>query len=169
MDTPMQKELALPPPAGVDKCVRNRQARRFQRRFLALLALSTLSLFFSSSLLTNVLSSSELSSVTVPSATHVQNLLARCAEFQSKPGVPPEFYSRTESDRFVKGTQPVLIRNATLWTGEDDGRHTVKGDIFLHAGIIQWVGGQLLEEEIAKKVAADVIVVDANGSYVTPG
>lgn len=106
--------------------------------------------------------------MSVPSTVQVRALLTRCAELQSKPGIPANFYTRRASDRLEKETKPVLIRNATIWTGESDGYEIVHGDIILEAGIIQWVGGELTAE-MSKRFGDDIVIVDADGSYVTPG
>lgn len=57
-----------------------------------------------------------------------------------KPKVPPTFHERDTSDRFQPGTKPILIRNATIWTGGGDGREVISGDIFVNGGIIKAVG-----------------------------
>ncbi|GJJ16001.1 hypothetical protein Clacol_010280 [Clathrus columnatus] len=164
MGLPMHQQT---PPIARGKDIRKHEARRgfLNRPFLTLFSLSILSLSFTYLVLSN-LSSSE-SFVSVPSPSHIYNLQSRCAELQSKPGVPSDFYTRTESDRFQKGTNPVLIRNATIWTGENDGHEIVKGDVFLDRGIIQWIGGEEMSNN--DRTGNDVAIVEANGGYITPG
>lgn len=45
--------------------------------------------------------------VTVP--LRAQEYLDKCQLLNVKPGPPPDFHARTHSDRYVPGTQPVLI------------------------------------------------------------
>jgi hypothetical protein len=71
---------------------------------------------------------------------HAENTLARCRALHVKPGPPPSFNQRTESDRFQPGTRAVLVRNATIWTGRVDGLEVLKGDIFMSGGLIVATG-----------------------------
>lgn len=66
--------------------------------------------------------------------------LAKCLAAQTNPGPPASFFKRSISDRFQPGTKPVLVRNATIWTGQIDGLEVVQGDILLDKGIIKAVG-----------------------------
>lgn len=91
--------------------------------------------------------------------------LAQCRDaWGPLPGPSKEFDSRTKSDRFVEGTKDVVVRNATIWTGNDDGREIVKGDVWLSGGIIKAVG--YLDDIEPLKYAE---VVHANGAWLTPG
>ena len=57
-------------------------------------------------------------------------ILGMCQHLQQTPGPPEEFFSRTESDRYVPGTLPILITNATIWVGK--GQEPLAGtDIIL--------------------------------------
>lgn len=58
-------------------------------------------------------------------------ILSRCVALDTKPGVPEGFYTRTESDRFQPGTRPVLIHNATLWTGDFQWNYVGSGYLIL--------------------------------------
>ena len=40
-----------------------------------------------------------------------------CRHLRQTPGPPEHFLSRTESDRYVPGTLPIFIKNATIWVG----------------------------------------------------
>jgi hypothetical protein len=40
-----------------------------------------------------------------------------CEHIQQIPCPPEDFLSRTESDRYVPGTLPIFIKNATIWVG----------------------------------------------------
>lgn len=99
---------------------------------------------------------------------NADELVAKCAALYEKPRVPPNFAHRTESDRYVPGTEPVLIHNVTIWTGENNGRQVVRGDVLLARGLVKWVGGSVLE--LAKsEFGQALVIVDAKGKWVTPG
>ncbi|KAF8630679.1 hypothetical protein AX15_002823 [Amanita polypyramis BW_CC] len=95
------------------------------------------------------------------------SFLNRCAALKAKTGHPRDFHQRSRSDRFVEGTKPVLIKGANIWTGEKNGTEIINGDILLDKGIIQGVG-----RSTATALAActgEIIVIDANSAWVTPG
>jgi hypothetical protein len=71
---------------------------------------------------------------------NAENILSKCQALKMKPAPPPGFHQRTVSDRFQPGTPPVLIKNASIWTGRVNGYEVVKGDILLENGIIKAVG-----------------------------
>lgn len=89
---------------------------------------------------------------------HAEEILRKCAALELKPQPPPGFHERSQSDRFQHGTRPLLIRNATLWTGLENGFDVVQGDVYLDRGLIRAIGRvstEILEE--------DVTIVEANG------
>lgn len=89
--------------------------------------------------------------------------LAKCRALHIKPGPPTDFYSRNVSDRFQKGTKPVVIRNATIWTGRVQGLEVLEGDLLLEDGIIKHVGsipGDVLS------AYSDFVSIDVHG-YVS--
>ncbi|THH28657.1 hypothetical protein EUX98_g5540 [Antrodiella citrinella] len=92
-------------------------------------------------------------------------ILNTCRSLSFKPGPPSDFNERTVSDRFVEGTKPVLIKNATIWTGRVEGLEVVTGDVLLEGGIIKGLG------DVSSLLAQleDVVTVQANGAWVTPG
>ncbi|KAI0746218.1 composite domain of metallo-dependent hydrolase [Daedaleopsis nitida] len=92
--------------------------------------------------------------------------LDKCERLDVKPGPPPDFNTRTSSDRFVVGTKPTLITNATIWTGNVDGLEVVNGDVLLDNGLIKKVG--VIEPEVLTRYA-DIVRVDAKGKWVSPG
>ncbi|KAF9017784.1 hypothetical protein BDZ89DRAFT_1165551 [Hymenopellis radicata] len=104
------------------------------------------------------------SSTRVP--LHAAETLQKCRQLDMTPGPPPEFWSRTESDRFVEGTQPVYIKNATIWTGGVDGLEVIKGDLLLARGLIQQVGSISAS---ALEQYSDLVEYDAEGAWVSPG
>ncbi|KII89857.1 hypothetical protein PLICRDRAFT_40029 [Plicaturopsis crispa FD-325 SS-3] len=96
-----------------------------------------------------------------------QHVLDRCQYTRSPAGPPPHFHSRAASDRFVPGTAPVLIKNAKFWTGARNGTEIIFGDALLDKGIIKALG--YIPPSVLSTVQGNVQVVDANGSWVTPG
>ena len=89
-----------------------------------------------------------------------ESILAKCRSLSIKPGPPADFHSRAQSDRFEPGTKAVLIRNATIWTGEDYGKEVLHGDLFLDDGLIKAIG--VVPAELLAR-AGDVVVIDAQG------
>lgn len=95
-----------------------------------------------------------------------QKNLEECRAIDTKPGPLPAFFQREVSDRFVPGTKPVWIRNATIWTGRVQGLEVISGDLLLSGGIIRAVGFVPSELRSAYK---DVEELDAHGAWVSPG
>lgn len=95
---------------------------------------------------------------------HAAEIQARCRALNTKPGPPSDFYDRAVSDRFVKGTKPVLITNATIWTGRVQGLEVLHGDIYIDGGIIKGLG-RLDQATVDKAVET----IDARGAFITPG
>ena len=96
-------------------------------------------------------------SVHVP--LHAATTIAKCRSLSVKPGPPPAFSERVQSDRFESGTGPVLIRNASVWTGLDGGRDVIHGDILLQNGLIEMIGNVdavLREDNLTDIVDAEV-------------
>ncbi|KAJ4472839.1 carbohydrate esterase family 9 protein [Lentinula edodes] len=93
-------------------------------------------------------------------------IIQKCSTLNVIPGPPSDFGSRKESDRYVPATNPTLIKNATIWTGNVQGLEIILGDLLLDKGMIQAVGeipGHLLN------TYHHLSVVDANGSWLSPG
>ncbi|WFD34581.1 hypothetical protein MCUN1_001422 [Malassezia cuniculi] len=84
-----------------------------------------------------------------------------CRMRNARAGAPPNFSSRARNDRYVDSTAPIVIRNATLWTGEKI-RHAV--DIHIDHGLIVDV-----TDEGAKRAPSHAEVIHAHGAWVTPG
>lgn len=112
---------------------------------------------------------------------HAADTLAKCRSLSVKPAPPPGFSDRVQSDRYEPGTTSVLIRNASIWTGLDDGRDVVHGDILLENGLIKSVGdasGLLSNhnlEVVDAEVSLSIALVQSSGdtyvqgAWVTPG
>ena len=103
-------------------------------------------------------------SVTLP--IHAKETLQKCNMLHVQPGPPPDFARRTQSDRFVDGTRTTLLKNASVWTGGPLQYEILGADILLDKGIIKFVG-HASEENLA--LYEDLLTVDVNGSWVTPG
>jgi hypothetical protein len=95
-----------------------------------------------------------------------QQILSQCAALRAVPGPPQNFHERQISDRFEPGTKPTLIRNATIWTGQQNGTVVVHGDLLFDGGVVKGIG-KIPEKSIARM--HDLTVVDAGGAWVTPG
>ncbi|KAF8076559.1 carbohydrate esterase family 9 protein [Lyophyllum atratum] len=131
---------------------------------VALLAIaSTLAIWTSTStiLSTRLHASSSIQNVPV----NAQEILAQCMSFKATPGPSEDFYSREESDRYERGTNATLIKNAMIFTGENNGRVVIHGNIFLDKGIVKSIG------KVPRYLlgAPNVTVVDAKRAWVTPG
>ncbi|KAJ7054501.1 composite domain of metallo-dependent hydrolase [Mycena amicta] len=87
-----------------------------------------------------------------------------CKALDLTPGPPDDFYSRKQSDRYEAGTKATLIQNATIWTGLDDGKQIVSGDILIDKGIIQKIGSVEV-----RTLSSETAVLDAAGAWVSPG
>ncbi|KAI0374139.1 composite domain of metallo-dependent hydrolase [Pilatotrama ljubarskyi] len=93
-------------------------------------------------------------------------ILGRCNSLHLTPGPGPEFNRRTHSDRFQPGTTPVLIRNATIWTGLKNGSEVFHGDVLLDKGLILTVARDSLD---IKAQYGNITTIEANGAWLTPG
>jgi hypothetical protein len=88
---------------------------------------------------------------------HAEHLLNTCRALRIMPGPSSDFASRTESDRYVPGTNATWIRNATIWIGRAEGTYE-SGDVLLHKGLILKVG------HITKvDLPSEYEVINANG------
>ncbi|KAJ7154776.1 carbohydrate esterase family 9 protein [Mycena filopes] len=94
---------------------------------------------------------------------NAETILAHCRALDLTPGPPDGLYTREESDRFVSGTRPTLIYNATIWTGRHDGKEVIQGDIIVDKGLIKQLGA------VDSSGYADIELFDAAGAWVSPG
>ncbi|KAK4704844.1 hypothetical protein P7C70_g1364, partial [Phenoliferia sp. Uapishka_3] len=112
----------------------------------------------------SILGKSTTTAKTVPSPLVAQAFgesLATCNRLHTLPGPPKKFGERTKSDRYVEGTPSVLIRNATIWTGEDNGHEVLHGDILLANGIIKSVGSIV----DINSLPANAVIHQAHGAF----
>ncbi|PVF97468.1 hypothetical protein CPB86DRAFT_807236 [Serendipita vermifera] len=94
---------------------------------------------------------------------HAEELLDTCASLKVIPGPPDDFASRSESERFVPGTVPTYIKNATIWIGRSEGVYE-SGDILIDKGLIVKVG-HITKGDLPSKYDT----IDAAGAWITPG
>ena len=98
-----------------------------------------------------------------------QSAVDRCAQAQAPAGPPRHFHTRTVSDRFEKGTPDLLVRNATIWTGDKDGQEVLRNyDVHLSKGIIQKVSPSHHHSNRYSDYK-NTRVIDAAGRWLTPG
>jgi imidazolonepropionase-like amidohydrolase len=105
--------------------------------------------------------------------------MKRCAHLHQAPAPEVATHARKHSDRHVKGTAPVLLKNATLWTGEKDGTEVLYGaDVWLEGGVIRKIRDPKDVDddddfsdlfEVAKNKGKRVETVNLDGAWVTPG
>lgn len=92
-------------------------------------------------------------------------VLEQCKYIKSPAGPPPDFNSRSQSDRFEPATRPTLLKNAKIITGAKNGTEILHGDVLLDKGLIKAVGD--VPSSLIKKL--DLEVVDVEGAWVSPG
>jgi hypothetical protein len=98
---------------------------------------------------------------------NASSILDKCRLLNVTPGIPHDFYRRVQSDRFVPGTPPTLIKNAKIWTGRVSGREVVVGDLLLDKGLIKAVGD--IDQHILDAYGSDLVVADVDNAWVSPG
>jgi hypothetical protein len=113
-------------------------------------------------------------SPTLLSTDRLRNDYASCESLRRVPVGPTG--SREYNKRWVNGTSPVLIRNATVWTGEPvagtnaqdarlgKGLSWVTADVLLDRGLIQQVGSIAL-----KDLPRNCEIFEAGGRQLTSG
>lgn len=103
-----------------------------------------------------------------PVPDYVKQGMEQCKIIVRSPPNPKPFnHRRTESDRFVPGTGDVLLRNATVWTGNDDGEEILReADVLLSGGVIKHVGKA---DKLDVALFKDAKVVELHSSWITPG
>lgn len=142
---------------------RPKKSRGFRRLLSSLFILSCTFLVLNSRVLND-----RVFDRRVPLPPHASQTLARCRDLNTLPGPPADFHEREESDRFVPGTSPVLIVNATIWSGFDGGKETFSGDVLLDKGLIKWIG-RGLSSKTKSLYGQNLIEIDAEGAWLTPG
>ncbi|WFD30534.1 hypothetical protein MSPP1_001555 [Malassezia sp. CBS 17886] len=86
--------------------------------------------------------------------------LLKCRWKDARVGPPPAFAARRENDRYLPGTPPLFICNATVWTGDSVLR---EASVLVEHGLIKRVGPDMPSPRM------DAHVVNAHGRWLTPG
>lgn len=105
-----------------------------------------------------------------PLPPHVEQGIKRCDAIKQGPPNPQPNADRDVSDRFVKGTRPVWLKNATVWTGEKRGEEVLyETSVWLEGGVIRRIGKKDGDFADLRAAAKDADEVDLHGAWVTPG
>lgn len=139
--------------------------RRAPTRATVVRALAA-TILFSLAAITSLGITTQRTAAHTPVPINAAQIVQQCRALDVLPSPPTDFHMRGESDRYVPGTPPTLIRNATIWTGRAAGHDVVVGDILLDKGVIREVGW--IAESVLK-LYDNVTVLDAGGAWVTPG
>lgn len=99
--------------------------------------------------------------------SHAASAVSRCLSLELAPGPSADFHKRKQSDRYVPGTKPYLLKNARIWTGAENGTEVVDADILLDKGLIKGIGH--VRQSTLQAYKDDLVVIDVRGSWVTPG
>ena len=98
------------------------------------------------------------------------DVLSHCKSLTVKPSPPPDFHSRTSSDRFQPGTKPTFVTNARVWTGDKDGKEVLECmDILVDMGLIKWMGDCGSSGKLVRQYGNNIALLNAKGAWVTPG
>lgn len=100
--------------------------------------------------------------------THISYAISRCHHIQKTLKTASHSdQPRTQSDRYVPGTKPVLLKHARIWTGEKNGTEVIHGDILLDNGLIKGTG--YIPSSTLREYGGDLITMDIGNAFVTPG
>lgn len=162
----------LPPYSSIDHPRVWWQRRRRLSRFLRIVALICILLFVVPKL-GGV--SNDRHSSSVFDSNRLREEYVKCSQLRKPLQIPSG--SRDVNARYVSGTKPTLIRNATVWTGEpteslgngngplDRGYAWIRRDVYLDHGLIKTI-----EPSIAMMgLPADYEIINADGRPLTAG
>lgn len=162
----------LPKYSVVDQYATHKTARR-RNRIKLLAGLVCLSALFYLAYITP--DSQKIPSGTLLSAKRLQDDYATCTKLRSKPQDPSG--PRERNARYVDGHKAVLIRNATVWTGEPapgtlpedaragKGSSWVSADVYMEYGLIKRVEAGINEASLH----GEYKVYEARGRRLTSG
>lgn len=163
----------LPRYSQVDEYVTHRNRRRWGRRFVktglvVLLGYAGYTWAFDSMRI-----ASGGRNVSVLSAARLVSEYETCSKLRSVPRDPSG--PRKRNARYVDGQEPILIRNATIWTGETTA-DTSLDDTFAGKGYTWIQADVLLENGLISKISPDIsplspeyTIWDAKGRLLTAG
>jgi hypothetical protein len=105
----------------------------------------------------------------VPAPSFIAEGIKQCGIIsRPPPSHKPATSARKISDRFVKGTRAVWLKNGTVWTGGKGGEEVLYGvDVLMDGGVVRQVGKAKDIKEMVKKGEVDEL--ELNGAWVTPG
>ncbi|EGN99656.1 hypothetical protein SERLA73DRAFT_159873 [Serpula lacrymans var. lacrymans S7.3] len=159
----MDSEKGLPLHRNLDRVPRNvRPVQKAGKTFVLLASLLTLLYCYAE--FASLSYGHHHQTITVP--LHAQETLVKCRALNTRPGASTN--ERSQSDRFQPGTNPIVIRNASIWTGLDNGLDVLQADLFLDKGLIKSVG-EIDLTILAKDRTKEITVIDAHGAWLTPG
>lgn len=157
----------------MDKAVSNPTTKPKTQRVLRLLAFFLCCIIIAQSFRLLTSQDAFLGTAQVIGKHRRSELRAICKSIRTPAGPPQSFSTaaRIENDRFVPGTPPVLLKDATIWTGAGNGTEIVHGDILLDRGLVVAVGyiPPSLLDSVRQSSRTDVRVEDLEGAWVTPG
>ncbi|WPG98307.1 Hypothetical protein R9X50_00109500 [Acrodontium crateriforme] len=166
----MEKDHELPRYTPVDEFAGSRSRRRLKRRVFRLVALLTLTYV----IYQHWISPGQSESHQLLSIERLEKDYALCSKLRSVPKDPSSFRQHNARNPSPK---PVLIRNATVWTGEpftgtsvEDAREGkgyswIQSDVFLENGLIKSVKPGISQSELPENYT----VYEANGRLLTAG
>jgi imidazolonepropionase-like amidohydrolase len=153
--------------------VRPWKTRRQKRKTFRFIAVAALTYFaFSAYKIAN----NTRKPATTLSIEKLYNDHATCVALRRVPAIEARA-TRNINKRWLSGTKPLLIRNATIWTGEPasgtskEDAHLGKGyswissDLFVDRGLIQKIGVDISLSQLPK----DTVVYEAHGRQLTAG
>lgn len=161
----------LPKYSPVDHGPTSSRRRRRCRRVIRLAVLAGIGyLLYSATFANNNLGRNNILSV-----SRLENDYAECGKLRRTPEDPHG--PRERNARYVEGQSPILIRNATVWTGEPSfevtpeqayegiGYEWVRSDVLLQSGLIALVAPDISDKDLPD----DTQVWDAKGRQLTAG
>ncbi|GAA5993130.1 hypothetical protein JCM10908_001303 [Rhodotorula pacifica] len=143
--------------------------------FLALLALPRLPSLYTSAAAQppNVTNGLRIDSLSPSRLQDWRATVQRCEDLHTLPGPPDDFIkNRVKSDRVTDTTPHIIVHNARVWTGElvhsGGGGYQVleNATLELRDGLIVGIHDN---KDGRLSAGKDVIVVDAQGAWITPG
>ena len=170
----MDKE-GLPRYSTADEYVALRQRRRHRRRFVRLVALVLLCCTLWRCWTQSSLQSAKKTTNSLLSAEHLQSDQATCSKLRNIPKDPSG--PRERNARYVQGQKPILIRNATVWTGEPAAGTSLEdanagkdyawihADVYMEQGLIKQVGQDISFTSLDSQCE----IWDARGRLLTSG
>lgn len=160
----------LPPPSGL------KHSRRSPRRSRTFKLLAVACLLFIAFAQWKQIGANDATNKTKLSLKKLNEDLETCKKLHVKPK-DPIGAGREKNARYIDGSKPTLIKNATVWIGEpvegtsEEDAHAGKGwewvprDVFLEHGLIKQVESVISLSSLPE----DTLTYDAKGRQLTSG